>query len=156
MPDRAHMNDEILDFSKQEPRYTPSGKARQPTRRSYPNERIFQQRKKWWMEQGFGEDAAKWAASWRLGEPRKLRGVETESERKAIENAIRVAVRRKAIVERTVRSTGQSREEVIKQLDKQLRSKDKYKKAAWGLRGVEEDTSIYSPTIEPNIFLDVS
>lgn len=140
--------------------YTPTGKSKQGRRKSYPGEAAYKKRKQYWQNMGFGEDAAKWAAAWRFGEPKKTRGVKTDEERKSIERAIRTAERRRDMIDRIMRSElqrkGRTREEVIAHYDRKLREKDKIRKLADKIKGVEWDTSIYDKSIEPNIFVDPS
>ena len=151
---RKHMTDdgEILGQATQ---YKPTGKSKD-ARRSHPSEGVYRKRKEWWESMGFGEDTAKWAAKWRLGEPKKKRGIESEAEQQAIDDAIRTAYRRKEVVASIERRTDKSREDIIRDLDEKMRVKDKAKKLVDHIKGVEWDTDIYSKSIEPNIFLDRS
>jgi len=144
-----------IDFS-EVPKYTaaPVYKTKgKRVRRSYPSESVYQKRKQWWLDRGFGEQAAKWAASWRLGEPKKTRRV-TLTEKVAIDNAILTAGRRQYAIDYEMRRFNLTREKAIKKLDTRLRILDRDRKIEKGL--VEPGISLDSPKIESNIFRDIS
>jgi len=144
----------VLDMSQEvTPAYLSRGKRKKRTRKSYPSESVFKKRKRWWIEHDFGEEAAEWAASWRLGLPMK-KGRKKDWEQAALDRAIKLADRRVAEVAYRMRKFGETKEEAIKHLDEELRKRDKDQKVKGGL--VEPDISIYHKKIKPNIFKALS
>jgi hypothetical protein len=130
-----------------------------PTRRkirhkkSYPGEAIFQKRYRWWLDHKFGDEAARWAARYRLGEPRK-RGILSDREDRSAEDAIKVAKRRPSMVAYRMRRYGETEKEAIAFWDRKLRLQDLESKVDKGL--VPEGYSLSGRKVESNIFKDVS
>lgn len=136
------------------PSYLTKGKGKKRrTRKSYPGEAVYQRRKKWWEAHDYGEDAAKWAAGWRLGLPKK-KGKMRDWEVTAIDRAIKLADKRVAEVNYRMETFKESKGKAIKHLDEELRLKDKAEKVNRGL--VEPDISIYHKKIQPNIYKALS
>jgi len=125
-----------------------SGKQKR-SRSSSPREAVYQKRYKWWIAHDFGEDAARWAAKYRFGKPKRVRNVKP-GEVDAINNIIRLADRRIGEVRYRMRTFGETKEQAIKHLDDELRTRDKREKVLG--RFVEPDISIYHKKIQPNIF----
>lgn len=135
------------------PIYYPLAKEIKRRRRSYPGEPVYQKRYKWWIDHSFGDSAAKWAASYRLGLPKKTVGLK-EGEEVAIEKAIKTGERRPLLVETLSKKFNKSKEKVIAELDKKLRLRDKAKKIEKGL--IAPGIALLSPRVESNIFTDTS
>jgi len=142
-----------VDWTKTEWAPIPTSGKRRP-RLSRPGEKIYQQRRQWWLDHKFGEEAADWAAKWRLGEPLKKGLKEEDKEYTSVKNAIRVGNRRVYTVRYRMKQFGETEAQAIKHLDDELRMKDKADKVKRNL--VESDISIYHKKIEPNIYKDIS
>lgn len=150
----------ILDFTEpmeelaRSPTYQTLGKKGRKKRKSYPGEAVYQKRHMWWIAHGFGDQAARWAASWRLGRPKK-RAPATEREASAIENAIKAGTLRLGKIKILRRKKpDMTEEEIITGLDKKLRLKDRDDKLS--AAKIEEDTPLSSKKIESNIYKEGS
>lgn len=122
-------------------------------KKSYPGEAIFQKRYNFWIDHKFGDKAARWAAKFRLGEPRK-RGPLTDREERSIEDALKIAQRRPAMVAYRMRRYGETELEAIAYWDNELRLKDMAGKVYIGV--LPEGYSLSGRKVESNIFKDVS
>ena len=129
------------------------GVGRIRRKRSYPGENIFQKRYQYWIDHKFGDAAARWAARYRLGEPKK-RGYLSDREERSAEDALKVARRRPAMVEYRMRRYGETEKEAIAYWDNKLKLEDLAGKISRGI--LPEGYSLSGRKVESNIFKDVS
>lgn len=146
--------DVILDFSKSDPKrahptYRSAGKARPRIGNSRPTERIYQQRHAWWISKGFSPKYAAWAASFRLGEPKRKT---TWSNEVSVNQALLVANAREAHISALVKEKGISKEQAISRLDRRLRNLNI--KALMEDKGYSREEA--GRKVESNIYRDIS
>lgn len=149
-------DEEILDFSGVTKEKGNGKILGYPKGHSSPKEQIYQKRYDWWVAHGFGESPARWAASWRLGMPKKVRNLKP-GEDAQVERALRAAAAREVrIRDEQLAHPKRKLEKIINDLDKRLTEFAWDRMVQRGYTKWEANEALRRGKIDANIFYELS